>query len=168
MATIPENSFVAFYTKYELNICTTAFHWVEDRLVVMSLTVIGPGDVGSLQWETPDSVASWRIVGDTWMSLGDDPAAMLDQLSALDIGRANSPTQLDRTDRLPPRSTALAMTASAVSAPPTAAGTHKAAWSPRPAGRRAAAWPLLTPPTGARNPVTGPATPSLAWARRAC
>jgi hypothetical protein len=51
-----------------------AFHWIEDRLVVMSLTVTAPGDVGSLQWETPDSVASWRVVGDTWMSVGDDPA----------------------------------------------------------------------------------------------
>jgi len=51
-----------------------AFHWTDDRLVVMNLTVTRPGEVGSLQWETPDSVSSWRIVGERWMSLGDDPA----------------------------------------------------------------------------------------------
>ncbi len=52
----------------------SAFHWTDDRLIVMSLSLVRPGTVAALQWETPDSVTSWRKENGIWMTTGDDPS----------------------------------------------------------------------------------------------
>ncbi len=49
-----------------------AFHWTDDRLVVMSLSLVKPGKVTALQWETPDTVASWSMEDGVWMARGND------------------------------------------------------------------------------------------------
>ena len=51
-----------------------AFHWTDDRLIVMSLSLVRPGAVTALQWETPDTVASWKMEDGIWMTGGDDPS----------------------------------------------------------------------------------------------
>ena len=51
-----------------------AFHWTDARLIVMSLSVVKPGKVSALQWETPDTVASWRKDDGVWVAHGEDPA----------------------------------------------------------------------------------------------
>ncbi len=51
-----------------------AFYWTDDRLIVMSLSLVRPGTVAALQWETPDSVTSWKKENDIWMTAGDDPS----------------------------------------------------------------------------------------------
>ena len=51
-----------------------AFHWTDDRLIVMSLSLIRPGTVYALQWETPDTVSSWRKAEGVWMTHGEEPA----------------------------------------------------------------------------------------------
>jgi hypothetical protein len=56
-----------------------AFNWTDDRLVVMSLSTVKPGDVAALQIETPDTVASWNLVGGTWMTAGPEPRPADDQ-----------------------------------------------------------------------------------------
>jgi len=50
-----------------------AFHWTDDRLVVMSLSTVKPGEVAALQVETPDTVASWNLVDGVWMTGGAEP-----------------------------------------------------------------------------------------------
>jgi hypothetical protein len=55
-----------------------AFHWTDDRLIVMSLSIVSPGLVTALQCETPDSVASWKLVDGVWTS-GSGDAAPVDQ-----------------------------------------------------------------------------------------
>ncbi len=50
-----------------------AFHWTDDRLIVMSLSLVKPGMVTALQWETPDTVTSWKMESGVWTSGGDDP-----------------------------------------------------------------------------------------------
>lgn len=50
-----------------------AFYWSDDRLIVMNLSIVKPGMVTALQWETPDTVASWKMEDDIWMTGGDDP-----------------------------------------------------------------------------------------------
>ncbi len=50
-----------------------AFHWTDDRLIVMSLSLVKPGNVAALQWETPDTIASWRMENGVWITRGDDP-----------------------------------------------------------------------------------------------
>lgn len=50
-----------------------AFHWTDDRLIVMNLSLVKPGEVGALQWETPDTIASWSMEDGVWMTRGDDP-----------------------------------------------------------------------------------------------
>jgi hypothetical protein len=49
-----------------------AFDWTQSRLVVMSLSVVKPAIVSAIQWETPDTVASWRKDGGVWIAHGDD------------------------------------------------------------------------------------------------
>jgi hypothetical protein len=51
-----------------------AFYWTDERLIVMSLSLVRPGTVAAIQWETPDSVTSWRKANGTWMTGGDDPS----------------------------------------------------------------------------------------------
>lgn len=55
-----------------------AFYWTDDRLIVMSLTLVRPGTVTALQWETPDSVTSWKRNDGIWMTAGDNPT-LVDQ-----------------------------------------------------------------------------------------
>ena len=50
-----------------------AFNWTDDRLIVMNLSLVKPGEVTSLQWETPDTIASWRMEDGVWITHGDDP-----------------------------------------------------------------------------------------------
>lgn len=50
-----------------------AFFWSDDRLIVMSLSLVKPGLVTALQWETPDTVASWKLEDGIWMTGGDVP-----------------------------------------------------------------------------------------------
>ncbi len=55
-----------------------AFHWTEDRLIVMSLSLVKPGMVSALQWETPDTVLSWKKDGEIWKVAGCD-SCVVDQ-----------------------------------------------------------------------------------------
>ena len=55
-----------------------AFYWTDDRLIVMSLSVVKPGEVTALQWETPDTVVSWSLENGVWMTHRDDPT-LVDQ-----------------------------------------------------------------------------------------
>jgi hypothetical protein len=50
------------------------FNWTDTRLIVMSLSIVKPGKVSALQWETPDTVASWRKDDGVWVAHGEDPA----------------------------------------------------------------------------------------------
>lgn len=49
-----------------------AFHWTDDRLIVMSLSIVKPGMVAALQWETPDTVASWKLEDNVWTASGEN------------------------------------------------------------------------------------------------
>ena len=50
-----------------------AFFWSDDRLIVMNLSLVKPGLVTALQWETPDTVASWKLEDGIWTTGGDVP-----------------------------------------------------------------------------------------------
>jgi hypothetical protein len=49
-----------------------AFHWTDERLIVMSLSLIQPGIVSALQWETPDTTVSWKRQNGVWRAHGED------------------------------------------------------------------------------------------------